>query len=281
MPIENISDTARWVAFYRAMESERPDAIFHDPFARRLAGEKGEEIVRGLKRGRAMAWALIGRTAVFDEIIMERIRQGADLVVNLAAGLDARPWRLPLPPSLRWVDVDLPGILEYKTETLRGSRPVCDYEAVPADLTVAGVRGALLERLGEGARDALIVSEGLLLYLTEEQVGGIARDLHAVPGFRWWLIDLVSPRLLTMMTRNWGKSVEQGNAPFRFAPAESTGFFRPFGWREVEFRSAMEEAQRLRREMPLMWLGRFINRFSAARREEARRMSGMVVLERT
>ena len=64
MPIENISDTARWVAVYRAMESERADAIFRDPFARRLAGGKGEQIVETMKSGRRMAWAMIVRTAV-------------------------------------------------------------------------------------------------------------------------------------------------------------------------------------------------------------------------
>jgi O-methyltransferase involved in polyketide biosynthesis len=41
MTIASISDTARWVAIYRAMEFERPDALFHDPYARRLAGERG------------------------------------------------------------------------------------------------------------------------------------------------------------------------------------------------------------------------------------------------
>src|SRR4051812_13594486 len=109
--IQNISDTARWVAVYRAMETSRRDAIFRDPFAARLAGEKGNAIVDTMKRGRQMAWAMIVRTAVFDEIILERIRNGGvDLVVNLAAGLDARAWRLPVAPTLRWVDVDLPGI---------------------------------------------------------------------------------------------------------------------------------------------------------------------------
>ena len=127
MPIENVSDTARWVAVYRAMESERPDAIFRDPFARRLAGTKGEEIVRGMKHGRATAWAMIVRTSVFDEIIIAAVKEhGVDLVVNLAAGLDARPWRLPLPPSLHWVDVDLPAILKHKTDTLAGERTACD-----------------------------------------------------------------------------------------------------------------------------------------------------------
>ena len=47
-PIRNVSDTARWVAIYRAMESERPDALFHDPFARRLGGERGEAIAKAM-----------------------------------------------------------------------------------------------------------------------------------------------------------------------------------------------------------------------------------------
>ncbi len=43
--IENVSDTALWVAVYRAMETARPDAIFRDPYAERLAGDKGVKIV--------------------------------------------------------------------------------------------------------------------------------------------------------------------------------------------------------------------------------------------
>jgi O-methyltransferase involved in polyketide biosynthesis len=46
--IRNISDTANWAAVYRARESERPDALFRDPFARRLAGELGERIFETL-----------------------------------------------------------------------------------------------------------------------------------------------------------------------------------------------------------------------------------------
>lgn len=40
-PVTGVSDTARWVAVYRAWESARPDALFHDPFAQRLAGDRG------------------------------------------------------------------------------------------------------------------------------------------------------------------------------------------------------------------------------------------------
>src|SRR6185503_12823901 len=159
--IEHISDTARWVAVYRAMETQRRDAIFRDPFASRLAGDKGEAIVDAMKNGRTMAWAMIVRTAVMDEIILERVRNGgADLVLNLAAGLDARAWRMPLPRTLRWVDVDLPEILEYKTTLLRNETPVCRYEGVPLDLRDAAKRRALFSQLSGEAKRVLVVTEG-------------------------------------------------------------------------------------------------------------------------
>src|SRR3954468_11048045 len=86
MAIENISDTARWVAVYRAMETARTDAIFRDPFADRLAGQRGREILAELQQGRAYAWPMIVRTAVFDEIILDAVQnKKVDLVVNLAA----------------------------------------------------------------------------------------------------------------------------------------------------------------------------------------------------
>jgi methyltransferase (TIGR00027 family) len=282
MAIDNISDTARWVAVYRAMETARPDAIFQDPFADRLAGERGHQILDEMPKGRTYAWPMIVRTAIFDEIILDTIRKRqVDLVVNLAAGLDARPWRLPLPPSLRWVDVDLPGILNYKTEMLRNEKPVCRYETVKVDLTDVPKRRALFAQLGAGAERALLISEGLLIYLQPEQVATLAADLHAQPGFREWLIDLASPQLLQMMSRTWGKKLQEGGAPFLFAPAEGTDFFRPYGWREALFRSNWEEANRLKRTMKGVWFWKLIVRLSPKKvRERFRRFSGYVLLAR-
>jgi methyltransferase (TIGR00027 family) len=282
MPLENVSDTALWVAIYRAMETERPDAIFRDPYARRLAGERGEEIVRSIHRAHSVAWAMIVRTAVFDEMILDAVqREKVDLVLNLAAGLDARPWRLRLPATLRWVDVDLPGILQYKTDAMREVRPACRYEAIHADLTDAEARRALVQRLGAEFTRAIVVTEGLLVYLSPEQVGELAHDLSAPASFRWWIIDLASPRLMKIMQRWWGKSAQGANAPFKFAPAEGTAFFRPFGWREGSYRSSGEEARRLRREMRGMWFWRLISHLYPKKlQEEFRRMSGIVLLDR-
>ena len=282
MPIEHVSDTARWVAYYRAMETDRRDAIFRDPYARRLAGPEGKRIVDEMPRGKATAWAMVTRTAVFDEIILDVVRQrNADLVLNLAAGLDARPWRLPLPPSLRWIDVDLPAMLDYKASIMGDVDPVCRYEPIPADLVKADERISLFSRLGAESTSTLVISEGLLIYLTDDQVKGLATELHRQRAFRWWLLDLASPRLLQILEKSWGRTLAQGNAPFRFAPPNGTAFFRPLGWREVAYRSSLEEAHRLGREMPMMWFWRLLSRMSPPeKREEVRRISGYVLLER-
>jgi methyltransferase (TIGR00027 family) len=281
--IQHVSDTARWVALYRAMESERPDALFHDPYARRLAGERAERIVASLPKGKTMAWPMVVRTVVLDELIQRAVqRDGVDTVLNLAAGLDTRPYRLPLPPELRWIEVDFPDVIAYKREQLAGAKPACTLEQVGLDLTEISRRQGLFAGIGSASKQVLVVSEGLLIYLTPEQVGALAEDLAVPPTFRWWLIDLTGPRILMRMEKTWGRAVAAGNAPFQFAPAEGTRFFEAHGWVEADFRSMWEEANRLNRaEVPFAWLWRLMGRFSSERRrEEYRRMAGMVLLRR-
>jgi len=278
-PIRHVSDTALWVATYRAMESERPDALFSDPYARRLGGERGEAIVRAMPKGQAFAWPMIVRTAVMDEILMRCVAQGATTVLNLAAGLDARPYRLPLPPALRWFHVDLPDMVSYVRERLAGEKPRCQLEYVATDLTDADQRRSAFGRAGSSG-PTLVITEGLLVYLTREQVAGLARDLRQPAAVRWWLIDLASPALLKMLARNWSPQLAAGNAPMQFAPAEGTVFFAEHGWREAEFRSTWDESLRLKRTMKGAWLWQLLGRLSSKpRREEARRMSGIVLLE--
>jgi methyltransferase (TIGR00027 family) len=279
--ISSVSDTARWVAMYRAMESERPDALFRDPFARRLAGPAGEQILASMPQGRRWAWPMIVRTAVMDEIVMRLVKtEGVDTVLNLAAGLDARPYRLDLPPELHWIDVDLEGICSYKEAALAGERSRCRVEFVRADLTDHAARRALFQRVGAQARRALVIAEGLLVYLKPEDVTSLAEDLAAQPAFRWWLIDLGSPALLQFLSRTWGNQLRSGNAPMLFAPEEGTAFFGPAGWKEAEYHAMLDEALRLKRAPRMAWVWRLLGLFaSKKRREQFKRFSGIVLLE--
>ncbi|GAB3384104.1 class I SAM-dependent methyltransferase [Lysobacter fragariae] len=280
-PIRNVSDTALWVAVYRAMESERPDAIFHDPYARRLAGERGQAIVDAMPQGKSMSWPLVVRTAVMDEIVLRCVQQGATTVLNLAAGLDARPYRLALPANLRWLHVDMPEMVEYFRTGMTGETPRCQLEFIAADLREADTRREVFAQAA-GHGPVLVITEGLLIYLESNDVAALARDLHDIAKAKWWLSDLASPKLLKMLERNWSPKLREGNAPFRFGPAEGTAYFTPFGWREAEFRSSWSEAQRLDRKMRGAWLWNLLlNIQPKAMREANLRMSGIMLLEST
>jgi methyltransferase (TIGR00027 family) len=256
--LRNISDTAAWVAVYRALESERPDAWFRDPLARRLAGDRGERIARNMKHANKNAWSFVARTVVVDRYVAEKVGQGADMVVNLAAGLDTRPYRMALPASLQWIEVDLPEMVKYKADALSGERPVCALERIPCDLADPSARRPVFARIAARATRIFVITEGLLVYLTDDEVITLAQDLGRQPSFAWWAIDLMSPRLLRMLQAGIGSQLGEVGAPLKFAPAKGPGFFAELGWRPVDVRSLLHEAGKLNRlpliRRPLAWL---------------------------
>ncbi|HET9406860.1 MAG TPA: class I SAM-dependent methyltransferase [Candidatus Sulfotelmatobacter sp.] len=246
-PIRHISDTALWVAVYRAQESERTDAVFRDPYASKLAGDRGMQIAEAMPFARRHSWSYVARTWLVDQIVEREVRQGTDLVINLAAGLDSRPYRMQLPASLRWVEVDLPDILNYKQEVLAAERPVCALERVPLDLRDTAARRALFQRLGNEAKRVLVVSEGLIVYFEADGAAALACDLAASSSFRRWVIDLASPALLKMLQKAIGGPLNQAGSPLKFAPREGPEFFAPCGWKPIETRSLLHAAAKLKR----------------------------------
>lgn len=245
--VQSISDTARWAAYFRAEETKRPDAIFRDPFAERLCGQHGVDIANTLPDGNKHAWAWVTRTYLFDHFLTQELQQGVDLVLNLAAGLDARPYRMKLPPSLQWIEVDLQGILAYKEEILAGEKPTCDLERVRLDLADVNARRALFASLNQRAKKILVLTEGLLIYLSAEEVAALSRDLANGASFQRWIMDLSSPGLLKMMQKTTGKRLSEIGAPFKFAPAEGPEFFSQHAWVPMEVKGMLKTATKFKR----------------------------------
>ncbi len=245
--VRNISDTARWVAYFRARETQRPDALFRDPFAERLAGERGFQIASTLAQGNKHEWAWVARTYLFDQFLSREIQGGVDLVVNLAAGLDARPYRMDLPPTLQWVEVDLPEIVSYKEEILGNETPKCRLERISLDLSDVSGRSALFAELDRRAKNINVMTEGLLIYFSPEEVASLARDLAMGEHFRSWIIDLASPGQLKLMQRSTGKQLSEANAAFKFGPVEGANFFVPCGWKPADVQGFLKTAAELGR----------------------------------
>ena len=161
--IRNISDTACWAAVYRARESERSDALFRDPLARLLAGARGEQIAVSMPFNDRVSWSWVARTVLYDQFIAAEIDQGVDMVINLAAGLDARPYRMTLPASLQWIEVDLPEILTYKEQVLASERPACKLERLRLDLSdVTARRESVHQGRDVAGADLQVAGDGLL-----------------------------------------------------------------------------------------------------------------------
>src|ERR1041384_7378621 len=124
--VDDVADTAFLVAAFRAQEAERADALFHDPLAARLIGERGKAMLATVAHLGAMAgWSTVVRTALIDRLIAEAIAKGVRTVANIGAGLDTRPYRLELPSTLSWIEADQAGVVAHKDAVLAGEVPRC------------------------------------------------------------------------------------------------------------------------------------------------------------
>jgi len=276
--IRNISDTALWAAVYRAEETKRRGGLFSDPFAAKLAGTRGRQIYDSMPPRNQQPWAWVARTYLFDHFINDSLRAGIERVVNLAAGLDARPYRMQLPNTLQWIEVDLPEILAYKTDILANDRPACALERFAVDLSIADERRALFAKINARPARTLVITEGLLLYLDRDNVASFAEDLAAQSSFERWIIDLASPGLLKMLQKSLGSQLSAANAPPKFGPAEGPAFFEGHGWHPTDVRSMLKTAAGL---YPLSLMMRFFSLFPESTGVQGNRpWSGVALLEK-
>jgi methyltransferase (TIGR00027 family) len=282
---ENVSDTAFWIAHCRALETERPDALFRDPLARLLAGDRGRKITEAMPVGFITVWLVAIRTRVIDDYISWALAQGVDTVLNLGAGLDARPYRLDLPGSLVWIEADYPHIVEFKENQLSKQRPRCQLEPVKIDLSDLSERRKLFASVNARAKKILVLTEGLVPYLSLEEAASLADDLRTLDRARYWIVEYLSPQNAQYWNRGRMKQLTQ-NAPFKFAPEDWFGFFEVHGWRPREIRYLPDEADRLHRPMhspPFLRIVFLIRGLFASKEQRAafRKFQGYAMLEPT
>lgn len=252
--ITHVSDTARWTALHRATETARPDALFSDPLAERLAGEQGRAIVDNVRWADRSGWWLVARTKLIDDALADALAHGCDRVLNLAAGLDTRPYRLDLPSDLTWIEADLPKLLAEKTQILADQTPRCRLTRIAVDLADPHARDAFFTEALDGAAKAFVLTEGLSMYLETSDIAALSGAIKR-PEVAWWMLDFAFPGLRKRINKNMAGIA--ANAPFKFAPENGLAFFEDLGWRVVEAESVLVAAHRLHRlpiwMRPLAW----------------------------
>lgn len=247
--VAHVSDTARWAAACRALESARQDPVFTDPLADRLAGERGYAIVAGGPRFGRTGWWHSVRAKLFDELIMMALRSGCDMVLNLGAGFDTRPYRLDLPADLVWVEADLPELLAEKELLLGGETARCLLTRRPVDLADPDARSAFLDAELADASKALVLTEGFVYFLSDTAVRALALDLKR-PEIAWWGVDFWNAAMHRIMAASTNDLLR--SAPIVFAPRAGIAHFEALGWTALEVHSIFESAHRLRRLPPAL-----------------------------
>src|SRR5207248_24096 len=156
----------------RARESARPDRLFEDPWAEKLAGPEGMRIMADMEAGMPENPAIPIRTRYFDDRLLAMVGGGRiTQVVLVGAGMDTRAFRLGLPVGVTFFELDKPALLSLKEQRLveAGARSTCERRLVPVDLKNPWSQ----ELVSAGfavTKPAVFVAEGLLGYLEEPEV---------------------------------------------------------------------------------------------------------------
>ena len=224
--------TAQWTAAARAKESQRSDRLFSDSYASALAGTEGVRLLSDLERAGSHAAYLAIRTRFFDDFAL-RVAHFLHQIVILAAGMDARAFRLAWPPGTKIFELDRQEVLSHKERILRelAATPSCDRRAIAADL--AEPWQGLLQDGGFDARaPALFLVEGLTPYLSRGQVMSLFAEISdTAPVGSHLGVDFVGQSFLdSPATRTFLSTLSGYGIPWHFGTDDPGQLLARFGW---------------------------------------------------
>ncbi len=252
-PLKKVTDTAFWVASYRAIESKKNNPLFVDPLAELLSGKHGNKVSNTMKPVAKYAyWSITIRTRLIDDYLLKYISEGYQTIINLGAGLDTRPYRLSLPSDVRWIELDFPEVIEFKNDKLKDQTANCELERIAVDLSDRSECVRIFSEINDRSGSAIILTEGVIPYLTEELVSSLAKDIHHQPNFELWIAEYYAPEMYARYQSPGFKNL-LGDAPFRFFPANWFSFFENNGWNRKEIQYLHDVAAKHNRKFPLPW----------------------------
>ena len=252
-----LSATAYWTAAVRALETERADSLFQDPWARQLAGETGAAWL--IERTPESVVPIVLRTRYFDDALQQIAHQdGIRQVVILAAGLDTRAYRLAWPGGMRFYELDQANVLGYKAHVLgmTGAKPSGERHSLAVDLT-SRWQDVLLKSGFDPAQPAGWLLEGFLFYISNANLVSILDEVCklAAPG-SWMGFDIVNSLVLTSpYTRKWVEMQAQAGAPWIGTLDDPLGFLSTRGWRGSLSQAGAADANHGRWTLPVIPVG--------------------------
>jgi methyltransferase (TIGR00027 family) len=160
--------SAMLTAWIRAIETEKADGAFTDPYAKYLCNRPDVE-------------ALVVRTRLIDDQLLKEVStlNGRCQVVLLGAGMDTRALRLAALASIPVFEIDLPLIMATKNQLMLQQhfhRP--HYVRLAADLEAESWPGCLQAAGYDTAVPTIWIAEGLLTYLAPHKCTQLVQQMY-------------------------------------------------------------------------------------------------------
>ncbi|GER82379.1 S-adenosyl-L-methionine-dependent methyltransferase [Thermogemmatispora aurantia] len=236
----SIGHTAYMTAAARAHESQRPDCLFHDPWAAKLAGAEGERRFHQLEDA---GGSIIVRTRFFDEFLQRTVNQWSiRQIVMPACGLDTRAFRLSWPADTVLFELDQPDLLRYKEGILQAQRaqPGCQRRLVAVDLIEDSWPTCLLEAGYDPSRPSLWLIEGLLFYLPHKAILQLLELMSSLSAPHSWLaFDAIHSAMTTSpLTQQRIERVARLGVPWIGTIDDPVALLASLGWQATVTSSA-------------------------------------------
>jgi methyltransferase (TIGR00027 family) len=258
----SVGATATMVAAQRALAHR--EKLIDDPYAEPLVRAVGVDFFTRVLDGtitfedvdprftvRLAAEGMAVRTRWFDQMFLDAAASGVRQAVILAAGLDARAYRLPWPDGTVVYEVDQPEVMAFKTTTLAelGAQPTATHRTVAIDLR-EDWPSALRDNGFDPTQPTAWSAEGLLIYLPSDAQDKLFDDITALsaPGSQLAtefvpdvaaFVDVRSKELSDRM-RQLGSDIEMRDLVYTGKRSHVMDYLRSIGWSVSA--SAMREA---------------------------------------
>ena len=235
--MDQLGMTSRWVAAAREQETLLPNRLFDDPFAAALAGDEGRAMLTRFNGPSGENPFLSIRTRFIDDWLLAEAARGIRQVVLLAAGMDARAFRLAWPDATAVFEVERPEVLAWKEGVLSTLRATPRARRVLVRMDLRDDWRAALHAAGhDQAKPSAILVEGLLPYLPDQAAAHAilsAAASLAAPGSAV-AADVVGASFLTSpLVKGFLDTLAAEGVPWLFGTDSPEALFEQAGWHDV------------------------------------------------
>jgi O-methyltransferase involved in polyketide biosynthesis len=224
--LTGVQSTMLTTLYLRALDFRAEDSILADAAAAAAVDRIDFDFAGQLGRAAASnRFSVATRARQLDRWTGDFLRRHPEAtVLQLGCGLDSRAWRIELPQTARWFDVDLPDVIEFRDRLYEQRARV---RTISASVTEPG----WFDDVPAGP-PTVVVAEGLLMYLAPDQVELLLRRITDRFGSGELLFDAAAPwvvrvtRLIAPLLErrgfpaySWaladGREIERGNPRLR------------------------------------------------------------------